>query len=202
MAKYLIDLSTWARRTLPEVKERWHELNFKGELASHPFFAIEVLHGSRNPLEFEQQAKGLRRHFEWVTPDEHTARIALELQREMAAAAPTGQRVKSLDLMIAALAEQKGYGVLHYDADYDLINELSRASFTSEWVVPRGSIGSPEAIRSDARELRKRYRDGLQARLLQLSEEEEFKAWPELIATADRQLIDRGIVPPPPIAAG
>jgi predicted nucleic acid-binding protein len=42
------------------------------------------------------------------------------------------------DLLIAATAEMEGLSVLHYDADFDLIAEITGQA--CEWVVPRGSI--------------------------------------------------------------
>jgi predicted nucleic acid-binding protein len=41
------------------------------------------------------------------------------------------------DLLIAATAERHGVTVLHYDADYDLIAEVTGQ--LTQWVVPRGS---------------------------------------------------------------
>lgn len=42
------------------------------------------------------------------------------------------------DLLIAATGEIEGLTVLHYDADFDVIAEITGQS--CEWVVPRGSI--------------------------------------------------------------
>jgi predicted nucleic acid-binding protein len=42
------------------------------------------------------------------------------------------------DLLIAATAEIEGLTVLHYDADFDMIAEITGQP--CEWVVPRGSI--------------------------------------------------------------
>ena len=42
------------------------------------------------------------------------------------------------DLLIAATAEIEGLTVLHYDADFDLLAEITGQRM--EWVVPRGSI--------------------------------------------------------------
>lgn len=42
------------------------------------------------------------------------------------------------DLLIAATAEVEGLTLLHYDADFDLIAEVTAQPM--EWVVPRGSI--------------------------------------------------------------
>lgn len=42
------------------------------------------------------------------------------------------------DTLLAAVAHEEGLTVLHYDADFDLIAELTGQS--TEWVVPRGSL--------------------------------------------------------------
>lgn len=47
-------------------------------------------------------------------------------------------RVKLADLLIAAAAEAAGIGVLHYDADFDLIAAVTGQP--TEWVVERGTI--------------------------------------------------------------
>ena len=42
------------------------------------------------------------------------------------------------DLLVAATAELEGLTVLHYDADFDLIAEITGQA--CEWVVPKGTI--------------------------------------------------------------
>lgn len=42
------------------------------------------------------------------------------------------------DLLIAACAERAGLTVLHYDADFDRIAEVTGQA--TEWIVPRGSV--------------------------------------------------------------
>lgn len=42
------------------------------------------------------------------------------------------------DLLIAATAEVEGLTVLHYDADFDLVSEVTGQP--CEWVVPRGTV--------------------------------------------------------------
>jgi len=42
------------------------------------------------------------------------------------------------DLLIAATAETEGLTVMHYDADLDLIAEVTGQP--CEWIVPRGTI--------------------------------------------------------------
>jgi hypothetical protein len=42
------------------------------------------------------------------------------------------------DLLVAAVAEREHVTVLHYDANYDLIAEVTRQSV--RWIVPRGAV--------------------------------------------------------------
>jgi predicted nucleic acid-binding protein len=49
-------------------------------------------------------------------------------------------RLPPVDLLIAALADRHGLGVLHYDHDYDLIAEKTDLAFDSVWLAARGSI--------------------------------------------------------------
>jgi len=65
---------------------------------------------------------------------------AREVQRELAAA---GQHhgTPALDLVIAAVAERARATLLHYDADFDRIAEVTGQAV--EWVVPPGSADQP-----------------------------------------------------------
>ncbi len=64
---------------------------------------------------------------------------ALQVQSELAR---TGHhRLPIPDLIIAAVAEAKGLTVLHYDADYDRIAEVTGQD--AEWIVPRRSVSWP-----------------------------------------------------------
>jgi predicted nucleic acid-binding protein len=45
------------------------------------------------------------------------------------------------DLIIAATAEAHGATVLHYDADYDRIAQITGQP--TEWVAPKGSLKPP-----------------------------------------------------------
>jgi len=45
--------------------------------------------------------------------------------------------VKHPDLLVALAAESAGYGILHYDQDYDRISEITGQP--TRWIVPQGS---------------------------------------------------------------
>jgi predicted nucleic acid-binding protein len=63
---------------------------------------------------------------------------AIEAQRQLARAGH--HRLPPVDLIIAALADTYGLGILHYDNDYEIVSEKTDLSFDSVWLAPRGSI--------------------------------------------------------------
>ena len=64
---------------------------------------------------------------------------AREAFRELAHRHPLFHRsVGVADLIIAAAAATAGFGVLHYDADFDTLAEV--LPFESRWLAPRGSL--------------------------------------------------------------
>jgi predicted nucleic acid-binding protein len=73
--------------------------------------------------------------------DAESAASALTAQAELAKARGISHRVKPVDLLIAAIASARGLGVLHYDHDYDTIEQHTSLSYASVWAAPRGSMG-------------------------------------------------------------
>ncbi len=142
MARYLLDLSAWARSGHPHTRDRWADLVNGDVLVCHPVFAIELLHNAVNPPDYRELWDELETVFEWAWPDAETARVALSLQQKLATGAPAAQRVETADLLIAALAVQLGLGVLHYDRDYDVIRDGGGESLRSEWLAPCGTLES------------------------------------------------------------
>jgi hypothetical protein len=53
-------------------------------------------------------------------------------------AANSQRGCKLPDLLVAAAAEQAGYTVLHYDADFDLIASVTGQP--CQWVAPPGTV--------------------------------------------------------------
>lgn len=194
MAGLLLDVSAWAHSGHPTVRARWAALVEAGELRCHPVFAIELLHSARTPEHYQRLRSNLEDAFEWLRPDAETARVALRIQQSMATATPCGQRVKTPDILIAALAAQHELGVLHYDSDYDSIRTRGGEPFVSEWLAERDSL---ESRAEQAVNVRKAYRKALGERLVQLQGDEDLEVWPALIAWFDEQLRARGIAPPP-----
>lgn len=68
------------------------------------------------------------------------------------------RRFSITDLLTAALAHQRGYGVLHYDADYDRIVEHSALDYDSVWAAEPPRLDLPAEPDADANALRKSLR--------------------------------------------
>jgi len=165
----------------------------------HPVFAVELLHNAINPADYRRLRADLDAGFDWLWPDRQTGEIAVRMQQRMATSAPCAHRVKTADLLIAALAVQHGAGVLHCDAHYDLILASCGESFRSEWLVDRSD---PETSTDATARPRKAYAKALGQRMIQFQDDLDLVVWPELIAWLDDQLTLRGLdVPPPPDVA-
>ena len=193
--RFLLDLSAWARSGHPDVRERWAELIDTDRLLCHPIFAVELLHNAINPRDYQQLRNDLEQAFDWIWPNTETAEIAIRLQQRLATSATAGQRVKTPDLLIAALAVQHGVGVLHYDADYDVILDRGGEYFLGEWLAPRASLETDTERRESARKV---FRKSFGERMRQLDNNTDLEVWPELITWLDDALRKRGHEPPPP----
>ena len=153
VAGCLVDLSAWAHSGHVDARMPWEALLEADDLLCHPVFAVELLHNAINPADYRRLREDLETGFAWVWPDGATARIAVEMQQRMATSTPTGHRVKTPDLLIAALAVQLDVGVLHYDADYDVIRDHGGEPFQSEWLAKRGSLAGAQHKATSARRM-------------------------------------------------
>jgi predicted nucleic acid-binding protein len=70
--------------------------------------------------------------------DEAIERRAIDAQRQLARAGH--HRLRPVDLIVAAIADRHGLGILHYDADYDVLLAKTDLAFGSVWLAPRGSL--------------------------------------------------------------
>ena len=96
---------------------------------------LELGHSARTADEHDRIITGLA---ELVRIDVTTSHIkrAVEVQRELAAQGLRGRAVP--DLIIAAVAEDTGATVVHYDRDFDHIAAVTGQSV--RWVVPAGTV--------------------------------------------------------------
>ena len=132
---HLVDTSVLTRLNRPQVAERVIDLASSGRLARCSLSDLELGYSARNVDEFDRISASLS-VFDVVALDERHVVRALQVQRQLAGASQRGRKVP--DLLIAAAAEEAGFTVLHYDADFDLIGEATGQP--TEWVVTRGSV--------------------------------------------------------------
>lgn len=136
-ATHLIDTSALARARAPGVADRLEALRDAERLATCSLVDLEMAFSARSPEDHEAIRRAQRLLFARVPIDQPTLDRAEEVQSLLARRSQ--HRGASIpDLVIAAAAERAGLTVLHYDADYELIAEVTRQPV--EWVVARGTV--------------------------------------------------------------
>ena len=135
VARYLADKSVWARLMQPAVQAVITPYVDRGLIGTCPIIDLEILYSTRNGAEHDH-FRGQREAFEYFPMTDEIARRAIQVQGKLAY---RGQHrsVSIPDLIVAATAERFSLVVLHYDADYDRIAEVTGQP--AEWVVPRGT---------------------------------------------------------------
>ena len=132
---YLADKSALARLHHRPVARRLGPLLVDGLVATTPIIDLKVLYSARSLADYEEilAERGALPSFP-LTPE--VTDHAIDIQRRLARRGR--HRVPIPDLLVAAVAGLNDLAVLHYDADYDRIAEVTGQP--CEWVVPRGSI--------------------------------------------------------------
>jgi predicted nucleic acid-binding protein len=137
LATFLADKSALTRReTRPEVREALEPLLLAGEVATCGIVDLELLYSATSPATYVALAEALR-GMPRVAVNDSAVERALEVQAKLAQRSQH-RGVPLPDLLVAACAENAGLTVLHYDADYERIAELTGQAV--RWVVSRGSV--------------------------------------------------------------
>ncbi len=132
---YLADKSALARLRIPLVADRIGPLMLEGLLATCPIIDLEILYSARSLSDYEGILAERQAMASFAITEAVTDR-AINVQHQLA---ERGQhRLPIPDLLIAAVAEINDLTVLHYDADFDRIAQIT--SQPVDWVVPRGSV--------------------------------------------------------------
>jgi predicted nucleic acid-binding protein len=136
-ARWLVDKSALTRLSHPAVTEALWLPILRGTVGVSICTELEMGFSARSADDYDETREKL---VDRLVP------VALPLQAEnrvrevQAALVARGQHraVSVPDLLIAATAEVEELTVLHYDADFDLIAEITGQA--CEWVVPKGTI--------------------------------------------------------------
>ena len=134
-ALYLADKSALARMTVAAVRSRLQPLLLDGLIATCGIIDLELGYSARDAhthASLRRERQALPR----IPLDETVFDRALAVQGMLAV---RGQhRLPIPDLVLAAAAEQAQLSVLHYDADFERISDVTGQPHV--WVVPRGSV--------------------------------------------------------------
>jgi predicted nucleic acid-binding protein len=134
---FLADKSALTRReTRPEVREALEPLLLAGEVATCGIVDLELLFSATSRATYRALAEALR-GMPRVAIEEACVKRALEVQA-MLAERSQHRAVPLPDLLVAACAERAKLAVLHYDADFERVAELTGQA--AQWIVPRGSV--------------------------------------------------------------
>ncbi|MCA1675432.1 MAG: PIN domain nuclease [Actinobacteria bacterium] len=133
--RYLVDTSVLKRLGRAEVRAVIEPLAVSGQLGRPRICDLEVGYSARNADEWDQLVGALDA-FDAVETTAAHLRRALQVQRLLAQRSQRGRKIP--DLLVAAAAEELDLGVLHYDADFDLITAVTGQR--CQWVVPAGTI--------------------------------------------------------------
>lgn len=137
MPRFLIDTSALARRqTRTEVREILDPLLLQGEISTCGIVDLELLYSATSPSTYSAMASALR-GMPRAPISDATVERALDVQAQLANRSQH-RAVPLPDLLIAACAEHTDLAVLHYDADYERIAEVTGQAV--QWIVPRGSV--------------------------------------------------------------
>lgn len=132
---YLVDTSALKRLDRPVVRRALEDLARAGGLSRPTICDLEVGFSARNAEEWDDLVGALDVFAGIETSASHVRR-GLQVQRLLAAQSRRGRKLP--DLLVAAAAEELGLTVVHYDADFDLIADVTGQR--CEWIVPAGCV--------------------------------------------------------------
>ncbi len=133
--RFLLDTSVIKRLGNGEVRAVVEPLAAAGALGRPNIGDLEVGYSARNADEWDELTRALDA-FEMIETSAAHVRRALQVQRLLAQRSQRGRKIPAL--LIAAAAEELHAAVLHYDADFDLIADVTGQ--TCSWIVPAGTV--------------------------------------------------------------
>jgi len=139
MTLYLADSSVWIGRRRPDAGELsrvFVDRLRRSEVATCVPVAIEVLTGPPDGEAYVRDWTRLWSQLHWLPLRERATGRALEVQSELALAAPGGHRRSLAQFLIAACAEDAGAGVVLWHWDPDLAAICEHTGQPHELVTP------------------------------------------------------------------
>jgi len=120
LADYLIDTSALARVLLGQNTAEWDDRIGAGLVAICDITELEVLHSARSTADRERVKSALDSHYTWCPMPDGIYRRARVVQEQLTAKGEH-RSAGTVDILVAAVAEEAGLTLLHYDRDFDTI---------------------------------------------------------------------------------
>ena len=134
---FIADTSAWNHADHAQARTDWAAAIRASQIVLSPIVTLELLQSARSGEEYDELHEELGL-FRDVALSRGIAAGAVWALRELAHRGQLLHRLPIQDALIAASAQDRGYGVLHYDGDYDRL--ASVMAFESRWILPRGAI--------------------------------------------------------------
>jgi predicted nucleic acid-binding protein len=119
VADYLIDTSALARILLRQATEEWERRIGAGLVALCDLTELELLYSARSAKDRKTVQERLSQ-FTWCPMPEGVYRRARVVQEQLTAKGEH-RSAGTVDLLLAAVAEQSGLTLLHFDRDFETI---------------------------------------------------------------------------------
>jgi predicted nucleic acid-binding protein len=132
---HLVDTSVLTRLRDAAIRDAIEPGAERGELARAGISDLEIGYSARSAAEWGGLMEAIGVFALIETTADHVRR-ARQVQRLLAAKHQRGRKVP--DLLVAAAAEARDLVVLHYDADFDRIADVTGQACA--WVAPAGSV--------------------------------------------------------------
>lgn len=134
---YLVDTSVAVRSEHPSVRGLIAGLIVDRAAATCVTLDLRAGYSGRNHADLKAIAERRRSLYVTLPVTETMAERAREVQARMAAR-DMHRTARAVNVLTAAIAEQHGAVVLHYDADFEHIAAVTGQPHL--WVAPRGSL--------------------------------------------------------------
>ena len=134
--RYLVDTSVFARLSKPAVAAAFAPLAAEGQVGLCPPVAFELGFSARNHADYLALSERLG-SFATVPVTEADQQRALQVQEELSARG-RHRALSLVDALVAATAEVRELEILHYDADFELVADLTGQP--QAWIVERGTV--------------------------------------------------------------
>jgi len=145
-ATWLVDTSALARLSVPEVDAVLRPRIDAGRVAVAAVTWLEIGYTARSRADHQRSQQPVLQRLQLVYGTPGSERRAIDVQEQLMDVGHH-RTVKLPDLLVAAIAETEGLTVLHYDADFDRVSQLTGQP--TEWVSEPGGR-FPGTVRGEA----------------------------------------------------